>query len=575
MKPLAIIGLAFISTISCRNGVTSTFKESPDFQNLRSQFGLKKALTWDEIKATQKVKLTSIPWTDTYWPLMAKETAARWKNIDPVHNEELGLATYLSTYASEAAKEEPNLLLSPAEKYDIIFQSRHNKKPSDEELAQLVDKVKDIDKLIRETGEVSKKRELVKNMMTLLEASPVFTGLSLTSHAWQQFLYYSANDKFRYPNSSSSQGDSWAWMGICHGWAAAAVMTEAPRHSVLAEIGDKKVFFTPGDIRALLSRSWAQQAPEDKQYFLGRRCNLDVVSAGNAIASNTLGRGYAGSLTNGELKIGFTIIDSLFDLDVKISGKKVAVFKIQLDDQSSPKFLLESKRDTYYLVSSFVDLVSYLKTADMKLVTPVTAQISGCWDVNPASFHEVLVEQIGKRNIGFVMDRTRTGQVWNQPVYAASFSISELKRRDETNDIAAAYRSSGAVYIAEVSAKVSWISEPSKPQLTYSPEFDQQRSYTSNYVYTLEFDADKKLIGGEWGTFDKIDPTDNAPDFLYGYEKGAEPIDYLGSSRNNASIDYSGIVKALLTCSMLDKIDGQKDVDSAILPYSLCPIGFI
>lgn len=575
MKPILIIGLLFITTTSCeKNSPTTTaaLKEAPDLQNLRGQFGIMKPLYWDEVKATTRVKLTKIPWTDTYWPLAEKETAARWENLNPSNNEEIGIATYLSTYASEAAKEEPSPLLSPAEKYDIVFQSRHDKKPTDEELNDLINQFKTVDESIRKTTDIATKRSLVSSMSDQLEASAVFTGLTLTSHAWNEFLTYSSDSEFKYLNNSSYDGQSWGWMGICHGWAPAAVMSGAPKHAVLAEIADKKVLFTPGDIRGLLSRSWAQQAPDDKQYFLGRRCNLDVEHAGGSIASNANGRGYAGSVTTNGAKVGFTIIDSLLDLNVKVYGRKTAVFKIQMDDKSAPKFLLESMQQRYYLVSSFADLVAYVKTSDMTRISQVEAEISGCWDVNPASFHEVLVEQLGKRDVGFVMDRTRTGQVWNQPVYAAEFTISELKRRDEVKDIAAAYRSSGAVYVAEVTADVHWIGEPGDPSLNYPPGFDLQQSETSNYTYTLEFDADKKLIGGEWGTLTSIDPSDNAPDFLFGYEKGAEPTDHLESTQRNASIDYTGIVKALFACSQSDTIDGEKVVASEKFPYSRCPI---
>lgn len=575
MRQYIILGLLCITVTSCQKGMptsSASLKESPDLQNLRGQFGLRNALTWDEIKATKTVKLTKTPWTDTYWPLAAQETAARWENLNPANDEEIGLAAFLSTYANEAAKEEPNPLLSPAEKYDMVFQARHGKKPTDEDLTKLIGTVKDLDDSIRKTDDVAKKRELLNTMIGNLESSTVFTGLTMTSHAWNEFLTYSANKTYKYLNTSTRDGEAWGWMGICHGWAPAAVMTEAPKHAVLAEIADKKILFTPGDIRGLLSRSWAQQSPDDQQYFLGRRCNLDVDNTHAPVASNSYGRGYAGSITTNGTKIGFTIIDSLFDLNVKIYGKKTSVFKIQLDDKTPPKFLLELSQSSYFIVSSFTDLISYLKTSDMKLITSVTAEISGCWDVNPASLHEVLVEQLGKRDVGFVLDRTRTGQVWNQPVYGATFTISDLKRRDEIDDIAAAYRSSGSVYVAEVTADVSWVGEPRSPRIVYSPNFERDYSQTSTYTYTLEFDADKKLIGGEWGTLSKIDPTSNAPDFLYGFEKGAEPTDHLSSTRKNASLDYSGIVKALFTCSLSEKIDGEKIVDSQTLPYSRCPI---
>ena len=224
------------------------------------------------------------------------------------------------------------------------------------------------------------------------------------------------------------------------------------------------------------------------------------------------------------------------------------------------------------MVAGFADLVSYLKTSDMSYLTRVEAELTGCWDVNPASFHEVLVEQLGVRGSGFVMDRTRNGQVWNQPVHSATFEIGDLKKVGLVSDVAAPYRSSGTVYIAEVSAEVSWIREPSSAQLTYPQNFDKQHSNTTTYNYTLEFDADERLIGGEWGTFNKMDPGAPAPDFLFGYEAGAEPVDNVGDFGGKTTIDYSGIVKKLLACSWSDDIDGEQEVSSSKLSYKNCVI---
>ncbi|MCX6124670.1 MAG: hypothetical protein NTV34_07965 [Proteobacteria bacterium] len=560
------------SLASCGNRPikASKIQESPDSMNLRSQFGLTKQLTWSALKGSLSVSLKQVPWTDTYWPLKYKETAARWEELNVSGGEEVGFGEYMNAHAAQAINSKPSPLLSPAEKYDLVYQIRHDLVASQKELMDFSKKLSAIDASIKKSSDIKVKRTLLRDMISEIHASGIAPSLSMTMNGWEQFLSYSSDESYRY--LSIGEGESWGWMGICHGWAPAAVMTPAPKHAAMAIIGDKKVLFTEGDIRGLLSRSWAQRAPGNKNYFLGRRCNKDVGDTHVPIPANSNGKGYAGTVTLEGSTKGFTVIDTLLSLKVPVNSRLAEVFKIQFDADGDEKILLEVGGRSFYLVANFADLASYLKTGEMSLLTRVEAELTGCWDVNPASFHEVLVEQLGVRGNGFVMDRTRNGQVWNQPIYSAIFEIGDLKRVGSVVDVAARYRSSGTMYIAEVSAAVSWIREPSSAQLTYPGNFDKQHSSTTVYNYTLEFDADERLIGGEWGTFSKMDPGSQAPDFLFGYEADAEPIDNVGDFQGKTTIDYSGIVKKLLVCSWTDDTDGVEEVSSQKLSYKNCVI---
>jgi hypothetical protein len=64
------------------------------------------------------------------------------------------------------------------------------------------------------------------------------------------------------------------WMGICHGWATAAMMLPRPKYPVDLKSGlddNINIRFYPSDIKSLASYAWAKAAPSSK--FIGGRCN--------------------------------------------------------------------------------------------------------------------------------------------------------------------------------------------------------------------------------------------------------------------------------------------------------------
>jgi len=63
------------------------------------------------------------------------------------------------------------------------------------------------------------------------------------------------------------------WMGICHGWAAAAIMEDRPSHAIkVTAVKGFKITFYPADIKALAALLWAKSAPRSK--FVGQRCQI-------------------------------------------------------------------------------------------------------------------------------------------------------------------------------------------------------------------------------------------------------------------------------------------------------------
>ena len=120
------------------------------------------------------------------------------------------------------------------------------------------------------------------NWEKLLASLPA-ARLSQEIETWAPSEKYdlSVNDlKFNLTNEQKREGEAFvdesgnveSWMGLCHGWAAAAIMAPKPTRSVefWGPEGTRLKFF-PHDIRALTSLAWANG--DFVTSFVGERCN--------------------------------------------------------------------------------------------------------------------------------------------------------------------------------------------------------------------------------------------------------------------------------------------------------------
>nr|WP_039976667.1 ricin-type beta-trefoil lectin domain protein [Vibrio jasicida] len=152
------------------------------------------------------------PWSDTYWPLYSG--AAAWRYGD----RELSASNWQEYFdfshiqkpvVSVQGQDRENL--SPAEKYDLLV------------------------------GD---------------------TQFTLSKRSWDSGKgYYESN------------GSVERWMGLCHGWAAAAYMLPRPTQSVtVPDANGEPLKFYPSDIKALGTLLWAEAPFETR--FIGGRCNI-------------------------------------------------------------------------------------------------------------------------------------------------------------------------------------------------------------------------------------------------------------------------------------------------------------
>ncbi|MBP9706922.1 MAG: hypothetical protein KBD78_04710 [Oligoflexales bacterium] len=394
--------------------------------------------------------------------------------------------------------------------------------------------------------------------------------------------------------------EDWSWMGHCNGWASASLHYPAPKHGVMAIKNEKKVFFSEGDIRALLTKMWT----DDKGYsdavrFGGRRCNRDELEY-NYDNKHYTGRIYDGyvctySEANSECnKDFFTIKNELTPqyspnveiLEVLFEGDKkrsYAVLKKVLS-QNSYKISLHKN-----LLAASIAAKLNKEESDLDLLVLQKP----CRDSNPMLLHLALTELVAKGQ-GVIIDITHTSQVWNQPVFdfeiefptmlslkKEAFTNGDLANIVDIEDHYKEYRANGTKFLLQVVAKVKY-GEENGPLYKYMKE--DEKSNHIRYVYSLEFDKEKKLIGGEWGWInsDIIDQAaeyaeSSPPDFIWyipeNFEKNsAKKADYnlnetLIHNIHSCSIDEVTEKKILQHESREQNIPILMD-----LPYVECPI---
>jgi len=121
---------------------------------------------------------------------------------------------------------------------------------------------------------------------------------------------------------------------------------------------------------------------------------------------------------------------------------------------------------------------------------PMLENSTSCKDLNAGSFHVILANQIGIQNQGFVIDRDRSVQVWNQPM--ASFT-SEVVGEVESSLEGA----SSAIHIA---TEISYAKETTPSWFAHKPYLMSEK-----YQYVVELDSNKRIIGGTHISWDRPD----------------------------------------------------------------------
>lgn len=157
-----------------------------------------------------KKQVSVEPWSDTYWPLYLGAIAQRYGDQNFVGLDWKAAKNYIAENSVlELIQKKQMDVLAPSEKYDYLMG---------------------------------------------------LTQHTLTASNWAEGEQY-----YREYGSVES------WMGLCHGWSAAAIMMENPLHKVEVKTQAGEMVFFPSDIKALGTLLWAKGGVSSR--FIGGRCN--------------------------------------------------------------------------------------------------------------------------------------------------------------------------------------------------------------------------------------------------------------------------------------------------------------
>ncbi len=133
-------------------------------------------------------------------------------------------------------------------------------------------------------------------------------------------------------------------------------------------------------------------------------------------------------------------------------------------------------------------------------------QDSDCRDMNPMTLHLALTQYLAKKK-PFIVDIDPEEEVWNQPAYGYKMQIGTALPVEKPAKIHAR----GTKYVADVEVQFQFVVEPDEParDAIVGTDSASQHIDTRPFHYTLELDAQKRVIGGEW----KAKST--RPDFIW------------------------------------------------------------
>ena len=400
----------------------------------------------------------------------------------------------------------------------------------------------------------------------------VGNDFALTKQSWNRYEYY----KNRYEGQDK---DNWSWQGICSGWAPASIAEDPPVHPVIArKEGRPDITFYEGDLRGLLSKVYDTNRFTKSRRTIGVRCDSDIEDIPRDRYNRPIDGLFSDSgktfdivrdwsdksgvvqIRNKDKTIDWLMTDAPFS---RIKGvHQVWVYN---DHRKVAEDLRDGKRGRQALDWTKSD-VEFFKV---------------CRDLNAGTFHLALNQLLSfeaENPQSFVVEMDRDRQVWNHPVWGFSSRIEEPVPVSEDRSATRYFRAPGTAYVANVKTSLLYITEYSRPRITYNDQAQYEVDWNNLsgvnkpykvrvFRYSLEFDASGILLGGEW-TEDK-EVHSRYPDFIW--QSGGKPTDT--HKRGGASpIKYS-VVKQLVECSKSSpnaKVEAPLPTGRKELPAVIC-----
>lgn len=325
---------------------------------------------------------------------------------------------------------------------------------------------------------------------------------------------YSLVKKYRSKNSPNDM----SWEGYCHAWAPAALHYDEPAPVERINQDGIKIQFGSSDVKALLIANYAdrfgfkffQQRLDNRQ--IGKRCQMRFQYPTSKIKNGV------------EVMTDYADTEGLLDTELE---NYVYNYQNTLKRVYSNKdYNWFSKNASDALNPSLVNLARQ------------AANTPECEDTNAGAFHVTMANQLGLMKEGFVMDKNRDVEVWNQPVLGFESNVVATEAPGAKSAL-------GTKFVKVIETKLHYADDTDYgwgfyfPTLTnlFKPEPKFMEEYlryqdsliregseteyaqypthivsTANYKYKIELDASGKILGGEWVTLDR-------PDFLWIMQK--------------------------------------------------------
>lgn len=183
-----------------------------------------------------------------------------------------------------------------------------------------------------------------------------------------------------------------------------------------------------------------------------------------------------------------------------------------------------------------------------------------CFDANPMTWHLSVVNRLGGEGKPFVMDTSANTQVWNYAIdsyqmsyfnpltleHSAVIDDAMVAVENYPNDPYKKYRSPKARYIVgiEMDAFHPGAITP------HSGLPVRQNLERKHFVYDLELDANRNIVGGEWHT-------DTAPDFLWRLPDDSNPYNsptYAHTLNQNLPVVTAGLAETARRASQSGRL---------------------
>lgn len=144
-----------------------------------------------------------------------------------------------------------------------------------------------------------------------------------------------------------------------------------------------------------------------------------------------------------------------------------------------------------------------------------------CAHTSPATWHMAIVNQIGISGRSLIIDATYDHELWNQPVLAYEYTYVNLNTDQASNNLADAalqisdyhndcfskYRNNRTAFIVGIAMSVDYMVATSPTSETNDTP-GNDAIFNVRYLYDLELDVSRRIIGGEWRT-------NKHPDFIW------------------------------------------------------------